>query len=29
MLAQPGLFADALAARGITLATALEAMESA
>jgi hypothetical protein len=27
LLAQPGLFADALAARGITLATALEAMD--
>lgn len=27
MLAQPGLFADALAARGITLASALEAMD--
>jgi hypothetical protein len=27
MLAQPGLFADALAARGITLATALAAMD--
>jgi ATP-dependent Clp protease ATP-binding subunit ClpA len=27
MLAQPGLFADALAARGITLGTALEAMD--
>ena len=28
LLAQPGLFADALAARGITLASALEAMDS-
>jgi Clp amino terminal domain, pathogenicity island component len=27
LLAQPGLFADALAARGITLATALETMD--
>jgi ATP-dependent Clp protease ATP-binding subunit ClpA len=27
MLAQPGLFADALAARGVTLATALKAMD--
>jgi len=27
MLAQPGLFADVLAARGITLAAALEAMD--
>jgi ATP-dependent Clp protease ATP-binding subunit ClpA len=27
LLAQPGLFADALAARGITLASALEAMD--